>query len=289
MNRLQKKCLIATAGLHLLLVLVLLFGSAFFTHHEKPDETQLLDVIPPNVIDAAFNSGVKNAQAPAPTPPQPPTPPKAAVTPPTPPPPTPVPTPPAPTLIQRVEKIFTPEPKQLTPDEPSEPATKPKEHKIKVDLTPVKRTTPKVTPDTSDADAREAAKAAKQRARAIAAAARAIKDNASSATTVEMPGTGSVSYANYASVVKSIYERAWRAPDDTANDDANTRVSVTIGSDGTVISSRILDRSGDSKVDASVQRTLDNVNFVAPFPDGAKEKEKTFIINFNLKQKRMLG
>ena len=286
MNRLQKKCLIATAGLHLLLVLVLLFGSAFFTHHEKPDETQLLDVIPANLIDAAFNSGVKNAQAPAPTPPQPPTPPKAVVTPPTPPPPTPVP---APTLMQRVENIFTPEPKQLTLDEPTEPATKPKEHKSKVDLTPVKRTTRKVTPDTSDADAREAAKAAKQRARAIAAAARAIKDNASSATTVEMPGTGSVSYANYASVVKSIYERAWRAPDDTANDDANTRVSVTIGSDGTVISSRILDRSGDSKVDASVQRTLDNVNFVAPFPDGAKEKEKTFIINFNLKQKRMLG
>ncbi len=285
MNRLQKKCLIATAGLHLLLVLVLLFGSAFFTHHEKPDDTTLLDVIPANLIDAAFSSGVKIAQAPAPTPPQP-APPKAVVMPPTPPPPTPVP---APTLIQRVENIFTPEPKQLAPDEPTEPTPKPKEQKIKVNLETVKRPTPKVTTDTSDADARQAAKEAKQRARAIAAAAHAIKENASSATTIEMPGTGSVSYANYASVVKSIYERAWRTPDDAANDDANTRVSVTIGSDGTVISSRILDPSGDSKVDASVQRTLDNVNFVAPFPDGAKEKEKTFIINFNLKAKRMLG
>jgi hypothetical protein len=38
-----------------------------------------------------------------------------------------------------------------------------------------------------------------------------------------------------------------------------------------------------------VQRTLDRVTFVAPFPDGAKEKERTFIINFNLKAKRMLG
>ena len=104
-----------------------------------------------------------------------------------------------------------------------------------------------------------------------------------------MPGTGSVSYANYASVVKSVYERAWRTPNDASNDDANTRVSVTIGSDGTVISSHILDPSGDAAVDASVQRTLDNVNFIAPFPDGAKEKEKTFIINFNLKAKRMLG
>jgi TonB family protein len=292
MNRLQKKCLIATVGFHLLLVLTIVFGSAFFVSHPKPDETQLLDVIPANLIDAAFNSGVKAAQPPAPAPvvppqPQPtPTPPqpKAEVTPPT-------PTPPAPTLVQRVEKLFTPEPPKLPPEDltPKETISKPKEHPIKVDLTQVTRTVPKVTPDTSDADAREAAKEAKRRAKAIAAAAHAIKENASSATTVEMPGTGSVSYANYASVVKSVYERAWRTPDDAANDEANTRVSVTIGSDGTVISSRILDPSGDPAVDASVQRTLDNVNFIAPFPDGAKEKEKTFIINFNLKAKRMLG
>jgi TonB family protein len=64
---------------------------------------------------------------------------------------------------------------------------------------------------------------------------------------------------------------------------------VTIGSDGSVIASRILNRSGDAQVDASVQRTLDRVTFVAPFPDGATEKERTFIINFNLKAKRMLG
>ena len=299
MNRLQKKCLIATAGFHLLLILILVFGAAFFTSHPKPDETQLLDVIPANLIDAAFNSGVKAAQPPAPTPvvqpspqPQPtPTPPQPkAVVAPTPPPPQP-----APTLVQKVEDFFKPTPPKLSLDDlkPVEPAEKPAKpkHEVKVDLTKqVVRNAPKVT-DTSDADAdaREAAKEAKRRAKAIAAAARAIKDNASTATTVEMPGTGSVSYANYASVVKSVYERAWRTPDDAANDEANTRVSVTIGSDGTVISSHILDPSGDSGVDASVQRTLDNVNFVAPFPDGAKEKEKTFIINFNLKAKRMLG
>jgi TonB family protein len=178
----------------------------------------------------------------------------------------------------------------LPPDDltPRENNSKPKEHKIDVSLKPVVRDTPKVT-DTSDADAKEAAKAAKLRAKSIAAAARAIKENATSATDIEMPGTSSVSYANYASAVKSIYERAWTPPDDTTSDDAITKVSVTIGSDGNVISSRILDKSGDSKVDTSVQRTLDRVNFIAPFPDGSKEKEKTFIINFNLKAKRMLG
>ena len=293
MNRLQKKCLIATAGFHLLLVSVILFGAAFFTSHEKPDETTLLTVIPANLIDAAFNSGVKAVQPPAPTPPQPvqqpPQPPQPKPEPVKPPDPEPVK--PAPTFVERVTKIFTPDPPKPVPVDNTEPAPKPKAHVVKVDLKKVTHTAPKVT-DTSEADAREAAKEAKaaaRRAKLIAAAARAIEDNASSATTVEMPGTGSVSYANYASVVKSVYERAWRTPNDASNDDANTRVSVTIGSDGTVISSRILDPSGDSAVDASVRRTLDNVNFIAPFPDGAKEKEKTFIINFNLKAKRMLG
>ena len=285
MNRLQKKCLIATAGFHLLLVLVILFGASFFTNHEKPDETTLLTVIPANLIDAAFNSGVKNAQAPAPTPPQPPTPPKAVVTPPTPP---PQPTP-APTLMQRVENIFTPEPKQLAPEEPTEPVTKPKEQKIKVNLETVKRTVSKITPDNSAEEAREAKRLRDQRAKAFHDTARSIKNNASSATTVEMIGTGSVSYANYGSAIKSIYEQAWNPPSETANDDANAKVAITIGSDGTVISARVIDPSGDARVDASVQRALDSVTSVPAFPEGATEKQRTFKINFNLKAKRMLG
>ena len=96
MNRLQKKCLIATAGFHLLLVLILVFGSAFFVHHEKPDETQMLDVISSTTIEAKLNSGVKAAQLPAPTPVVPPQPT------PTPPQPQPVVTPPTPPAISTV-------------------------------------------------------------------------------------------------------------------------------------------------------------------------------------------
>ncbi|HTL74640.1 MAG TPA: TonB family protein [bacterium] len=300
MNRLQKKCLIATAGLHLSLVLILVFGAAFFTEHSKPDETELLTVIPANLIDAAFSSGVKGAQPPPPTPPQPPQP----VQQPQPQPPQPKPEPvkqpdpepvkPTPTLMQKVETFFKPTeklpPEDLKPVETADKPVKPK-HEIKVDLTKqVVRNTSKPAPDTTAADnAREAKRLRDARLKAIAKAARSIKENASSATTVEMPGEGSVSYANYASVVRSVYERAWTPPDDADNDDAITKVSVTIARDGTVISSRLLNPSGDSRVDASVRRTLDRVTFVAPFPDGAKEKERTFIINFNLKAKRMLG
>ena len=61
MNRLQKKCVIATAGVHLLLVVILFVGPAFFYSKPKADDLQVLDVIPANLIDAPFNSGVANA------------------------------------------------------------------------------------------------------------------------------------------------------------------------------------------------------------------------------------
>ena len=284
MNRLQKKCLLATTGFHLLLVVILFVGPGFFTSKPKPDDTQVLDVIPANLIDAAFSGGVKNATPPPPTPIV--KPPEPVVT------PTPTPEPPKPEV--KHEPIKPPEPEKLSP-EALTPVVKPKPikpHEVTPDLkNKVTHTVPKVDPATAEAEkaAREAAKEARRRAAAFAAAAHSIKANSSSATTVDMPGPGSVSYANYVSVVKSIYEQAWTPPDDTASDDAIAKVSVTISRDGAVISSRILNPSGDASVDRSVQRTLDRVTFVAPFPDGAKEKERTFIINFNLKAKRLLG
>ena len=277
MSRLQKKCLVATAGTHLLLV-VLLLCSGFITSKPQPDETQLLDVIPAILIEAAFNSGVKNAPKPPPE-----------IKPPEPPPEKqPAPEPPKP------KKIPDPEPvkPEKIPDAEPVPVVKPKpKHEIKIDLSkPIVHKTPQAEkPDTSAEDAkREKARLQKERLKAIANAARSIKENSSSATEVSMPeGNGSVSFASYASVVKSIYEAAWQPPGDTASDDANTLVKVTIASDGSVISAHIITPSGDKSVDDSVRRTLDKVTFVHEFPPGAKEKEKTFIINFNLKAKRM--
>ena len=95
-----------------------------------------------------------------------------------------------------------------------------------------------------------------------------------------MPGDSTVAYANYASVVKSIYDRAWTLPDSIAADE-NTSVKVIIASDGTVLSARIIERSGDAPVDASVQRALDRVTFIAPFPEGSSDKQRTYTINFN--------
>jgi TonB family protein len=262
MNRLQKKCVIATAGFHLLLLVILFVGPAFFNSKPKADDSQVLDVIPANLIDAAFNSGVKGAQPPPPAPIvvlQQPTPPAPRIVQPAP--------APQPTLLTRLETIFKSEPAKPVENQP---------HKIQPNLTPVVRTAPKSSDNNPKLNSTEVKKLAKS-----------LKTKLSPATQIEMPGESSVAYANYASAVKSIYDQAWTLPDSVANDDENVKVSVTIASDGTVISSSIVTPSGDASVDNSVQRTLDRVTFIAPFPEGATDKERTYTINFNPQIKKL--
>jgi TonB family protein len=262
MNRLQKKCALATAGIHLLLLVILIVGPAFFAPRPKTDDLQVLDVIPANLIDAPFTSGVRGAQPPPPAvQPAPPPPVVQPVV--TPPPPAPSP-----------EPAVKPEPAKPAPD-------KPQEHKIQIDTHLVKRNASQKT-STPDNSA--------QQARALRKAIRSLKQNFSPSTTVDMPGNSSVAYASYASAVKSVYDQAWaQVPlDHVANDNENVKVTVTIASDGTVISARIADSSGDNALDASVQKTIERVTFVAPFPEGSTDKQRTYTINFNPQLRKML-
>jgi TonB family protein len=266
MNRLQKKCAMVTVGIHLLLVVILVVGPGFFAPKPKADDLQILDVIPANLIDAAFNSGVRNAQPQSPAPvvqpaPQPPAP-QPVVTPP--------PTPPkveTPEPIKQLVKALTPEPK---------PLEKPK---IQINTQLVARATLKNSPAPNNS---------REKARAVNNVLRALRANLSSGTTIDLPGNSSVAYADYGQVVKSIYDQAWTPPDNLASQDENTKVQVTIANDGTVISAHIVTPSGDAQLDASVQRTLDRVTFIAPFPEGTKEKERSYFINFNPKLKHLL-
>jgi TolA protein len=189
----------------------------------------------------------------------------------------------------------------LKADEPIEPKPKPT-RKNDISLKLVERKT--ITePDRHEAEAKAEAKAEAERAekaakearrlqqarvRALERAANAVKSNTSSSTTVDLPGDSTQAYADYASVVKTVYTDAWRLPEDAANDDANVKVSVTIQRDGRVSEAHIVEKSGDPSLDNSVQRTLDRVHEIEPFPDGATDQERTYIINFNLKAKRQL-
>lgn len=283
MNRLQKKIFVAVAGAHLLAVVALLC-SGFIRPSPRPDNSQVLDMIPAKLIDQAFSSG---ARSPAPPPqplvqpPQPPQPRQTHAEPPQPVPPVKATEPPPPPQINR--------PEILRPDIPEPKPSKP--HTVEVNLKPVVRSKTTET-DNNDAAARAAARKEahlrKERAEAFNSVLQTIKSETSSAATVDMPATSSVAYANYADVVRTVYTEAWTLPDDAASDESNVKVSVTIANDGRVLDAHILEKSGDPSMDASVQRTLDRVTELEPFPDGATEKERTYTINFNLKAKRQL-
>jgi TonB family protein len=127
--------------------------------------------------------------------------------------------------------------------------------------------------------------------RQIGMAADHIGNELSGGTSVEMagPGGGGVPYANWKQAIKSDFANAWLLPDGVVDDEATTVVSVTVGRDGKVLSSNIIQLSGDSVVDRSVQAALDRVKQTAPLPDNAKEDKRTIKINFNVRAKRALG
>jgi TonB family protein len=263
MNRLQKKCVIATASFHLLLLVILIVGPAFFNARPKADDSRVLDVIPANLVDAAINSGVRAVQPPAPTlivtpPPQPISPTPVVV-------PTPAPVP---------EKVEPPKPDLIPVVKPSE--TKPPTPKIS--LVPVIHNAPK--------NSTTQAKPKPDNSKAVNSALTALRTSLSHETKIDVPGDSGAAAANYASVVQSVYNRAWTLPNDVANVDKNIKVGITIAKDGTVISARIITPSGDTFVDATVQRVLERVKFIAPFPAGMTESEWSRTLNFNPANKK---
>ena len=286
MNRLQKKCMIASAGFHLLLALLLLVGPGFLAPTSTMPDAPLLTFIPYKTTDDdRQGGGSRNGGSPPPAPVTPPEP--AAPTPPTP--------------VKRDEPKPEPvkpkpEPKE-TPEQKddsfsNEITTKPKpKPKLKVSTDLVKR-------DTSDLNAKakeaaEARAAAQARADAINRFSRSIDrigGDLSGSTSIELKGPvgGGIPYANFLQGVKKIYTDAWLVPDGIKDDSATVAVTVTIARDGSVISSHIIRRSGDAAVDQSVQMTLDRVSKVCPLPDDSKDNQRTVTINFNVRAK-LLG
>jgi TonB family protein len=287
MNRLQKKCFIGSAGVHFLMFGILLIGPAFLSSKQKPQpvDTQILDFIPSKLVDGPSGGGNRNAKPPPAAPPAPP--PTAAQ-------------PPAKAVVEKPREPEPAKTEKLSKADPDsvELKTAPKPHRPQINTTLVPRKSDTTKPSktkSSDTDTqaqeRQLADIRQRASQQIASTAAMLREATSSVTSIEEygPGTGGSSRANYAAFVRTVYENAWQAPDDTATDQAITKVSVTIRSDGTVIAHQISRPSGDAQVDRSVQRTLERVTFIAPFPEGAKEKQRTYIINFNLKAKRGLA
>ncbi len=278
MDRLQKKCVIASAGLHLLLVVILLIGPAFLSSRSQTDNLPILDFVPVKTVDALVTGGGNpNGRLPEPPPPRPQ--PKPAVQ-------------PAPQPVVEVPKPPQPEPTQKEIQEPSLELSSKKAKKIDVSTKVVTR---KSNPDDNakaQAQARAQELADRRRAADVfGKAASQIHDGMSSGTSIELkgPGGGGVPYANFLQAVKTVYDRAWVVPDGLTDTSGIATVSVTIARDGTVVSARITRSSGNAAVDRSVQVTLDRVKYAAPLPDNAKENQRTVTIHFDVRAKLALG
>lgn len=269
MNRFQKKCFIASAGFHLSLLLILVVGPGFFSGKNLVNDLPVLDYIPAIAIDAAMSGGgnpnVKQLPPPAPI--------RTEVQPPKPPQPRDNPAPP---------KI----PDAKTPDRNP---TADQKHKVEVSDTVVDRSKIKPPSNTSkDTSADQARARAQQLAASLRSAAQSLKKGLSPSTAVEISGTGGEAYANYDQIVKSIYTRDWIIPDDVTDNEATAKVTVVIERNGTVVSARITQSSGNAAADRSIQATLDRVRLIRPFPETTKDKERTFKLSFNVKARRLL-
>jgi TonB family protein len=284
MNRIQKKCLVGSAILHGVLALVLIFGAAFVSH--EPAAPPALQVVPDidHITDDATHGGDRTAQPPPPAPvPQPP-----ELPPPTPPVQVQQPPPPKP---EPVKEVVKPEPPKVARIDPTVTEPKPnKKPQISTNLVRSAKPPTTLAANKAAADAAAKKRADAKRRAAIAAAISGINNGVSSSTKVNIdpgPDIGGALSANYRDLVGSIYTQTWDPPSNPASDSAIVKASVTIASDGRVISARITEPSGDAEVDASVKRTLDQVTFIAPFPKGSTDKERSYPIKFDLKAKRL--
>jgi TonB family protein len=274
MNRLQKKCFVASAGTHLLLMLILFVGPAFLSaKNTKSEDLQLLDFIPPRTVDAlvAPNPGgapVQRQQQQQP-----------AVAPP---PSIPVSKPPPEERVQQPTREGT-DSLEVKPQKPRLP-------QVNTALKTRNSTNKEKPIEKSDNREREANE--NRRKTAILRATENLDKGLSGSTSVRMgdgDGRGSgPAYANFLQALKTLYTEAWNVPDG-ADDDASITTSVTIAKDGTVLSAHITRRSGNSIADTSVQLTLDRVRHAVPLPDDTKDDQRTVTITFSVKAKRLLG
>lgn len=280
-DRLHKKCLVASIGTHGFLLLLALFGSAFFVSRKPAPDLPTIRMVPSKLLDALMSGGGGDpairpneykikGETTTPAPPAP-VPPKKVVK---------AIEPPAKPEARKAEppKLF------LVPTVRKPTAQPTKEAPLKltpIDLKSTDRSKSKPEPGPSSKQKELAAK--------VGQTAASLRSGFDHGTAIQVPGPGGEAFANYGQWVKQVYEEAWVVSDELTDEESTAKVFVVIARSGNVVTSRIERRSGNPVLDKSIERTLAKVHFIAPFPEGSKDAERTFIINFNLKTKRSIG
>ena len=128
----------------------------------------------------------------------------------------------------------------------------------------------------------------KQRQAALSGIVGKVDTGLARTTNIEMPGPGGEAFINYADLIWAKYYREWQRPEDRPVR-SPVKVEITVTRDGRIISANITSPSGDAALDKSVRQVLDRVRTLPPFPEGAKDAQRTFNIQFILKSKRQFG
>ena len=263
MGRLKRSCVVGSVVFHALTLALLLLAPVLLA--KRVEKVQVIDLIPSEIVDQIM-------APPAPVaPPTPPTPAPTKPTPPKPTPPEPKPKPPDPTPPK-------PKPKPVGVVKPK-PKPKPVKPKIKVNLKSTMR-----QPDTQKVKAQQAAaerarQAEAKRQAALKQSLNKLDSKLSGRTSVNVP-QGRYAAANYESLIRRKYVDATIHPG-TISGDPVVKVQLVIARNGNVISARIIGVSGLASWDRAVQKALDRVKRIAPFPAGMSGAKKTFNLNFN--------
>ena len=224
-----------------------------------------------------------------------------------------------PPKVPKIPQPKRPTPKTKPPPEPSPESTRtapevttkptPKKPSVEIDLNKVITRPSEDAKRRAEESRRKAQEAAQLKAEQEAyAAAKAAADKRSAAlqsslaslgagfasdkgVKIDVGGPGGAAYANYGLLVKQMYTSAWQPSAGLNDQNLTAEVTITILKDGTVLSSRITRRSGESAMDKSVDAALRAVERrkLPPFPEGARDDQRVFTIEFNLRAKRQTG
>ena len=263
MGRLKRSCVVGSIVFHALTLALLVLAPVLLA--KRVEKVKVIDLIPSEIVDQIMAPPAPVAPPTQPTPaPTKPTPPKLT-------PPQPKPKPPAPTPPK-------PKPKPVEVVKPK-PKPKPVKPKIKVNLKSTMR-----QPDTQKVKAQQAAaerarQAEAKRQAALKQSLNKLDSKLSGRTSVNVP-QGRYAAANYESLIRRKYVDATIHPG-TISGDPVVKVQLVIARNGNVISARIIGVSGLASWDRAVQKALDRVKRIAPFPAGMSGAKKTFNLNFN--------
>ncbi|MDP6892643.1 MAG: TonB family protein [Verrucomicrobiota bacterium] len=253
MGKLKRSCVAGSFVLHAVIIALLVLGPVLLAKREE--KVQVIDLIPSEIVDQILT-------------------PKVSVTPPARPQTKPKPAPPKPKPV----KITKPKPKPTPPKPKPVKITKPKP-KIKVNLKPTIR-----RPDSSKVKAQQEAaerarKADANRQQALNKSLNRLNSNLSGSTAVKAP-LGRFAAANYESLIRRKYMDATFHPGAISGDPV-VKVRIVIARSGNVLSARIVNSSGVTSWDRAVQKSLDRVKHIGPFPKTISGAQKTFTLNFN--------